>query len=191
MLLTHFLTLSRMIKMYKPAPVKTASSFPILLEKMPKEMLSLPAELLNIPDIRIIGTDFNHNGNVIINIESIHSETTCHQCGDKTKKTDGNEKPRLIRHFPLFSNKTYIRISPKRCQCDCGAITIQTFSWHTPKSSCTSLYEDHLLLQMINSTVLDVSMKESIGYETLNGIIDRKIDTSPDWEHIKKLKSLV
>jgi hypothetical protein len=177
--------------MYKPSPVKTASSLPILMEKMPKETFSLPAELLNIPDIRITGTDFNHNGNVIIDIESIHSETICHHCGNTTKKTDGNEERRLIRHFPLFSNKTYIRISPKRCQCDCGAITIQTFPWHTPKSSCTSLYEDHLLLQIINSTVLDVSIKENIGYETLNGIINRKIDTTPDWEHIKKLKSLV
>jgi hypothetical protein len=34
------------------------------MEKMPKETFSLPAELLNIPDIRITGTDFNHNGNV-------------------------------------------------------------------------------------------------------------------------------
>jgi hypothetical protein len=32
---------------------------------------------------------------------------------------------------------------------------------------------------------------ERAGYETLNGIINRKIDSSPDWKHIKKLKSLV
>ena len=171
--------------------VTLISSSSIIAEHMPKNMFSLPVKLLQIPDVKITTIDFNYNGSVIIDIESIHTETTCHCCGRKIKKTDGNEKPRLIRHLSIFSHTTYIRISPKRYQCDCGAITIQTFSWHTPKSSCTSIYEDHLLLQVINSTVLDVSIKEQIGYETLNGIIDRKIDRSPDWEHIKKLKSLV
>lgn len=176
--------------MYQSAPIKTASSLSILAENMPKETFALPTELLTIPSIRIIGTDFNYNGSVIIDIESIQSKTNCHQCGHQTEKIKGKEKPRLIRHLPLFSNKTYIRISPKRCQCSCGAITIETFSWHTPKASCTSIYEDHLLLHIINSTVLDVSLKENIGYDTLKGIIGRKIETSPDWKHIKKLKSL-
>ena len=176
--------------MYQSVPIKTVSSLSILTENMPKETFALPTELLKIPSIRITGTDFNYNASVIIDIESIDSETTCHQCGNKTEKTNGKEKPRLIRHLPLFSNKTYIRISPKRCQCRCGAITIETFPWHTSKASCTSIYEDHLLIQIINSTVLDVSLKENIGYDTLKGIISRKIETSPDWEHIKKLKSL-
>ena len=177
--------------MCKLPSVETVSSLPILLENMPKDMLSIPSELLGISGIKIIGTDFNYNDCIIIDIESIDTETTCHHCGQKTKKTDGNEKPRLIRHLSLFSNETYLRISPKRCLCDCGAITIQTFSWCTPRSTCTSRYEDYLLLQIINSTVSDVSIKENIGYETLNGIIKRKIGTSPDWEHIKKLKQLV
>ncbi|MCK5854678.1 MAG: transposase family protein [Sulfurovaceae bacterium] len=172
-------------------PIKTASSLPILIEKTPKDTFSLPIELLKIPDIRIIEIDFNYNECIIIDVESINNETCCHHCGRKTEKTDGNEKPRLIRHLPIFSTETYLRISPKRCQCDCGAITIQTFSWYTPKSSCTSIYEDHLLLQIINSTISDVSIKEKIGYDLLKNIIDRKIDTSPDWKHIKKLKSLV
>ena len=184
-----FSSITGVVDMYPP--IKIASSLPILTEKMPKDTFSLPAELLKIPDVRIIETDFNYSRCVIIDVESIHNKTCCHQCGCKTEKTDGNEKPRLIRHLPLFSTETYIRISPKRCWCDCGAITIQTFSWHTSQSSCTSIYEDHLLLQIINSTISDVSIKEKIGYDTLKNIIDRKIDTSPDWKHIKKLKSLV
>lgn len=169
--------------------VNTVSSLSLIADKISANSFSLPVELLQIPDIKIIGTDFDYGERIIFTVESTHNETCCHQCGKPTKKTDGHEKPRLIRHLSLFSNKTYIRITPKRCRCECGAITIQTFSWYTPRTSCTSIYEDYLLLQMINSTVSDVSIKEQIGYEMLNNIIDRKISTSSDWKHIKKLKS--
>lgn len=152
---------------------------------------NIPVELLQIPDIKIVSINIDPDGAVIMNIESLIVETTCHKCGKKVTKKDGKEKARLLRHLPMFSNKTYIRIAPQSYKCNCGCTTVQSYPWHTPKASCTSIYEDHLLLQVINSTLSDVSMKEDIGYDTLRGIIDRKIDTSPDWTHIKKLKLLV
>jgi len=40
----------------------------------------------------------------------------------------------------------------------------------------------------VNSTVLDVSIKEALGYEAVRGIIDRYIAKGVDWDLIKKLK---
>jgi transposase len=40
----------------------------------------------------------------------------------------------------------------------------------------------------VNSTVLDVGIKEGISYEAVRGIIDRYIAKGVDWELIKKLK---
>jgi hypothetical protein len=171
--------------MYKEISVKTEASQSILIENLPKETFSIPSDILNISNVKITGTDFNHAKGIVIHIESTEIKTCCHQCNKKTEKTDGKEKPRLIRHFPLFSNKTYLCISPWRCRCTCGAITIETFSWHTPQASCTSIYEDHLLLQMINSTLSDVCLKEQIGYDTLKGILSRKIETTPNWKDKK------
>jgi transposase len=39
----------------------------------------------------------------------------------------------------------------------------------------------------VNSTVLDVSIKEGIGYEAVRGIIDRYIAKGVDWQTIKNL----
>ena len=43
-------------------------------------------------------------------------------------------------------------------------------------------------LAWVNSTVLDASIKEGIGYETVRGIIDRSIAKNVDWQAIKNLE---
>ena len=52
------------------------------------------------------------------------------------------------------------------------------------------MYEDHILLQLINSTISDVSIKENIGYDVVRGILERKIDTHIDWSQITKIEVL-
>lgn len=42
-------------------------------------------------------------------------------------------------------------------------------------------------MALINSTIADVSIKEKIGYEVIEGIIERQIDVDVDWDKIKGL----
>jgi len=42
-------------------------------------------------------------------------------------------------------------------------------------------YDDHLLLQLVNSTVEDVSIKEGIAYDCVLGVLERRISASVDW----------
>ncbi len=44
-------------------------------------------------------------------------------------------------------------------------------------------YDDHLLLQLVNSTVEDVSIKEGVAYDCVLGVLERRISTSVDWGH--------
>jgi len=62
--------------------------------------------------------------------------------------------------------------------------------WYDAKSPNTKAYEKYLLLQLINSTVQDVSIKEDIGYEAVVGIIDRYISREVNWKAIKRLRVL-
>ena len=149
--------------------------------------LRLPSYLLDIPNVRIIETRVDLNRHLIIHVESSDIGTLCHQCGKDTYASDGHEKPIILRHLPMFRYESSIRISPTRCKCKCGAITIQKYAWYTQRSTCTVLYEDHILLQLINSTISDVSVKENIGYDVVRGIIERKIDTTRDWSQITEM----
>ena len=47
-----------------------------------------------------------------------------------------------------------------------------------------------MLLQLINSTIQDVALKEGLGYEAVVGIIDRHITTQVDWLEFARLEVL-
>ncbi len=150
--------------------------------------LRLPSHVLGIPNVRIIETCVDSDDRLIVYVKSNEAGTQCHQCGKETYSIDGNEKPLTLRHLPMFRYESSIRISPTRCKCTCGAITIQKYAWYTQRSTCTALYEDHILLQLINSTISDVSIKENIGYDVVRGIIERRIDTRIDWSQIPEIE---
>ena len=150
--------------------------------------LRLPSYLLGIPNVRIIETCVDSYDRLIIHVESNEVGTQCHQCGKETDASDGHEKPITLRHLPMFRYESSIRISPTRCKCKCGAITMQKYVWYTQRSTCTELYENHILLQLINSTISDVSIKENIGDDVVRGIVERKIATTIDWSQITKIE---
>ena len=149
--------------------------------------------LLNIPNIRTERTEIIEDGDVIITVRSTAEGTCCHRCGRKTYKSYGYGREILLRHLSVFGRKTYIRICPPRYQCTlCEGcpVTTQKSVWYEQRSPHTKAYEDHVLLQSVNSTVADVSIKEDIGYEAVMGIIDRRIAVRADWKEIRKLDIL-
>jgi transposase len=42
-------------------------------------------------------------------------------------------------------------------------------------------YDDHVLLQLVNSTMEDVSIKEGVAYDCVLGALERRISASVDW----------
>ncbi len=54
----------------------------------------------------------------------------------------------------------------------------------------TRAYDDYLLLQLPNSTVADVELKEAVGYEAIMGVLERRIAKPVDWKRIKRLPIL-
>jgi transposase len=65
--------------------------------------------------------------------------------------------------------------------------TTQRLDWRESNSPHSMMYDDHLLLQLINSTVEDVSIKEDVGYDCVLGVLERRIDTCVDWGQYTEL----
>ena len=145
---------------------------------------------LDIPGIKIEKVETNKTGDFIITVKSTVEGTDCHQCGRKITKTYGHGRVLVLRHLSILGRKTYLRIRPVRYQCPfCQGkpTTTQKLSWYNPRSPHTKAYEKHVLFELVNSTVADVSIKENLGYEAVMGIIDRHIGTEVDWKAIKQL----
>ena len=150
--------------------------------------LSIPVELLNLENVRIIESIINHNNEIIIRVESIQEEIICHRCGSQCD-IHGKGTTTKIQHLSILGHKTYIEITPPRgiCKkCD-NKTTTQTLSWHTRNSRYTKPYEKYLLLSMVNSTLADVSIREDISDTAIQNVIDRNIEAKVNWKKIKKI----
>lgn len=157
---------------------------------MAKAEITIP---LDIPDVRVLQTALNERGEIIITIESTKAGTRCRKCGKQIMKLHGRDEWVTIRHLPAFGRPTYLRYRPSRYQCqECEGqpTTTQRLEWHDANSPHSFAYDNHILLQLVNSTVEDVSIKEGLSYASMAGTMERRIEARVDWSGIVEIKTL-
>jgi len=153
-------------------------------------MISIP---LDIPDVRVLQTEWTKTGERILTVESTLDSTTCHRCGRLLTESYAVDKPRMLRHLPILGRVVYLRIQPKRFRCPfCHdhPTTTQQLDWYDPKALHTKAYERHLIVQVVNSTFSDVAAKEDVTADALLGMLDRWIARRVDWHAIEPFETL-
>ena len=143
--------------------------------------------------VHIESVEFTPNDEIILTVTSTVEGTVCHRCGQEIKDFWGYGREITLRHLSILGKRTYIRMKPKRYQCpSCQdhPTTTQQVSWHEERSPHTKAYDTHVLLSLVNSTVADVSLKEGLGYEAVQGVIDRRVSEQVDWSEFKDLEQM-
>jgi transposase len=157
---------------------------------MSKLQVTIP---LDLPEVKVLKSEINKAGELIITIESTKNTAVCHRCGKMVRKFHGHDDWVQLRYLPVFGRPTYLRYRPKRyrCEnCDGRPRTAQRLDWHEPNSPNAFDYERHILLHLVNSTVEDVAVKEQISYDSVVGILDRYIGKKVDWSQCTRLGEL-
>ena len=147
--------------------------------------------LLDLPDIAIDRVVLGERKTLRIYVHSTLEGTHCHHCGKPIDHAYGLGQQIELRHLPLFDYTTVLVLRPKRYQCrSCKGqpTTSQTLSWSTPRASVTKAFEQQMLLELVNSTLADVSVKQAIGVDALQGMLDRCIKPEVDWRTIETLE---
>jgi transposase len=145
---------------------------------------------LDIPDVKVLQTQTTEQGEFIITVESTLLSARCHCCGREIRKFHGLDDWVTVRHLPILGHPVYLRYRPKRyrCEaCDSKPTTTQQLTWHESNSPQTTAYDTHLLLQLVNTTVEDVSLKERLPYDVVLGVIERRIAAQVDWARYTEL----
>jgi len=152
-----------------------------------RNVISLP---LDIPNVDVSCVNLNERGDYIITVESMQVGTICQHCGRKITKFHGHGRWIELRHLSILGRRVYIRLRPKQYECPyCDdRITTQALDWYETRSPHTKAYDHHLMLQLINSTVEDVSRKEDVGYDAVEGAIKRRIHTTVNWDEFDELR---
>jgi len=147
--------------------------------------------LIGLSGVQVLGAEINEQGELIIEVESTVKGTPCRKCQQTANKGHGHDELRQVRHLSVFGLKTYVRFRPRRWKCPhCSpdVTTTQPVAWCLPGSPHTQAFEEHLLLQLVNSTVEDVSRKAGVTYDEVLGIIDRHVGTEVDWAEFDQLE---
>lgn len=148
---------------------------------------------LDIADVRVIRTEMNPVGDLIITIESTKPGISCRRCGGWIDKFHGHDDWVTVRHLPVFGRPTYLRYRPRRYQCQSCAghpTTTERLDWHDANSPHSLAFDDHLLLQLVGTTIADVSLKERVGYDAVLGALERRISAEADWSALTALEVL-
>lgn len=148
---------------------------------------------MGITEVEVLSAEVNEQGELIIEVESTVKSVPCHKCQQEAHKRHGHDEPRQVRHLSVFGLKTYVRFRPKRFGCGhCPEepTTTQQVAWCLPRSPQTQAFAEHLLLQLVNSTVEDVSHKAGVSYDEVLGVIDRHLGTTVDWAEFEQLEVL-
>ena len=148
---------------------------------------------LGIPEVRVLKTEINKKSELIITIESTKKGTNCRWCGNWITKSHGYDKWVQVRHLPVFGRPTYLRYRPRRYRCEkCEQrpTTTQRLEWHENGSPNTMAYDDHILLQLVHSTIEDVSIKEGMSYDSVLGVMERRIASETDWSRYRAISRL-
>jgi len=142
---------------------------------------------LDLPDVRVLRTQVTPKRELLIEVESTLTSTTCRRCGQTISNFYGYDRPLQLRHLPSFGYVVYIHIRPKRFRCpfcDDHPTTTQHLTWYDSKALHTTAYERYLLVQLINSTITDVCQKEDVTPDAVQGIVDHWIETEVDWDRV-------
>ena len=139
---------------------------------------------LDLPDVRILEVTQLSPQGWLIRVESTLEGSICGKCGRAIDAFHGYDAPLRLRHLPLFEVPVWIEIRPKRYRCphcEGGPTSTQSPTWYQRRSPNTKSYEQWLLRLLVNTTVRDVSRKLNLSEASVNGVLDRWIETSVNW----------
>lgn len=155
-----------------------------------KAQITIP---LDIADVSVLNIEVDNRGDYIITVASRIEGTKCRKCDRGITNFHALDDPIMLRHLPILGARVWIRIRPKRYKCpycEEGPTSTQQLEWYSAKSPNTKAYEKYLLLQLVNSTIEDVSIKEGLGYKALEALLDRYISSAVNWDEVKRVKLL-
>lgn len=146
---------------------------------------------LNLPNTRIYDVEQNEEGAYIIRVTSTIEGTKCKKCDELTSSYHKLGREITLRDLPICGNNVFIKLNPVQYKCKrCNLINTQKVEWYLQRSPNTLRYENHILRQLVNSTISDVSIKENFTYDKIVGVMERHLKNEVNWDEYEKIPTL-
>jgi len=144
---------------------------------------------LNLDSIKVKRAAIDSNGDYHIYVSCTANSTLCHKCGKKITKSHGQCDESIIEHLPILDQRVFIHVKWPRFKCyECDSNNSTTSfrpKWVNKTGNKTKKYEKYCLKFLINSTIKDVSEKLNTTEDVIEGIVNRNIKTSINWNEAR------
>lgn len=148
---------------------------------------------LGIESLEITAQTLDSQGNIIFDVKSNKTSTTCRICGKSISKVHGHGEVLTVQHLSILDQTVFLRIRVVRYQClDCDdhPTTAERYDWMERKAKTTKGFDRYINRQLIHSTVEDVSRKEKVSYEIVESALHRGVHATVNWTHYTELTTL-
>lgn len=147
-------------------------------------------DLLNLPQVRVVDAVLTET-KITLQVEHTQHFAICHKCGARAAEFFRNGEKLVLRHLPIFNRPVFLMLQTKRYRClHCGATTTEQGQWYDAQAHCTTAFAEFLLLELVNSTISDVTIKHQVSYDILRGVLTRYISDEVDWSRFERLRVL-
>jgi transposase len=148
---------------------------------------------LGIESLEITAQTLDSQGNIVFDVKSTKTSTTCRVCGKSISKVHGYGELLTVRHLPILDQPVFLRIRVVRYQCmDCDdhPTTGERYDWMERKAKTTKGFDRYINRQLIHSTVEDIAKKEKLSYEIVESSLHRNVNTIVDWSQYNDLSRI-
>jgi transposase len=148
------------------------------------------SDLLQIENVEVLNSEINER-EISMEVEISYNYAICHKCGQKATEFHGYGETLRLRHLPVFNRPVYLYLRTKRFRClncDDHPTTTQRGDWYDAQAHCTKAYAEYLLLEIVNSTLIDVARKQGVAYDVLRGLVERYVSDEVEWSQFERLR---
>lgn len=149
-------------------------------------------DLLNLPQVRVVDAQLTET-EIRLQVEHSQHFAVCHKCGARATEFFRNGEKLVLRHLPIFNRPVFLVLQTKRYRClHCGGdtTTTQQGDWYDAQAHGTKAFAEFLLLELVNSTISDVTCKHQVSYDLLRGVLARYVSGEVDWTQFDRLPVL-
>lgn len=110
---------------------------------------------------------------IAIHCHSTFESIVCPSCLHKTRKVK-SEQVRVVRDMAVFGKEIYLHLTSRQFHCEvCNRYFYEQFSFVESNKQMTSRLEQYLYLCLKESSFKQVSVRENVFWDVLQGIFER------------------
>ena len=150
-------------------------------------------EMLNLPELEIRKMMSIEADELHIEAVPLSTKQCCPCCGSVQHVIcKGQNKPRNVRHLPVFEKKTYLHVPSIRMLCThCEVGFVWTYEFVGPKQRYSKLFRAHTVEQALGSTAAHSARMQQAPASTVQRMHNETVPTECEriyeqvWEEAK------